>query len=328
MDNIEQVKQILLEHGYEYKQILGQGGFSCVLLCHSLKYKFDFAVKRTAKNRLTIDEYNTLIALNHPHIIKLYDAFEDESSQYLVMEYCQNGTIKQKEKLNYEQFIYYARQLLDALSYCHLNKIAHRDIKPENILFDRYENCKLADFGIAKYFDIDKSDEKCGTIRYFAPEMFQNEEICPFKADIWALGITFFCMATGRYPFQHKSKRDLKQNILIGELNFSKYNVDKRIRFLILKMVQVNPNLRQSPDKLLSLSMFSQSTKKLTSPLDHRNKHITSTRSMTFDAEMNSISNEYSQGSTHYTSLNSCKCISLFHSTTKTDKHYPTRKPI
>lgn len=79
-----------------------------------------------------------------------------------------------------------------------------------------------------------------------------------FKADVWALGITFFCMATGYYPFNGKTKSDIKKSISIGEINFTKYDIDKRIRFLIVKMTQIAPNLRQSPDKLRSLLMFNQ----------------------------------------------------------------------
>lgn len=339
MEELDQIQAILAQHGYQYKQILGQGGFSTVLLCHSEKYNHDFAVKRTIKNRMTEDEYNTLVSLTHPHIIKLYDAFEDENSQYLVMEYCPNGTIKEKGKLNYTQFIYYAKQLLDSLAYCHAKKIAHRDIKPANILFDQYENTKLADFGIAKIFDINsKSDEKCGSIKFFAPEMFQSNVICPFKADIWALGITFFCMATGKYPFHGSTKKEIKQNILIGELNFSKYDVDQRIRFLILKMTQMNPQLRQSPDKLLKLSMFSSSSidKKLHCTIDQLGRkpnqngpYITSYRSvsMTFENDLSSSSYEDVKKTADFTKLHSFRSINKVLTTPRNNRHFQSAKP-
>lgn len=329
LKDIEQIKKTLKDHGYEYKHIIGRGGFSSVHLCYSLKYKFDFAVKITEKQRLTQDEYNTLIALNHPRIIKLYDAFEDDQSQYLVMEYCMNQTIDKKGKLTYEQFVYYSKQLLDVLSFCHSRNIAHRDIKPENILLDKYENIKLADFGIAKFFRMDKSAEKCGTIKYFAPEMFQSEEICPFKTDIWALGITFFMMATGFYPFQGKTKSDIKRSILIGELNFSKYNVDKRIRFIILKMIQTNPQLRLSADKLLNLSMFSEKVDKKSSYpcFDLNKKRITSTRSMNFDTDLSSTSTDNSQGSEKLKHLHSFKNANLFVEIKRTGKRHLS-KPV
>lgn len=264
MIEIEQTKQTLFEHGYEFKQIIGNGGFSSVYLCHSTKYNQDFAVKQARKEKITKYEFNMLVSLDHPNIIKIYDVFEDECSQYLVMEYCPNGTILQKGKLTYEQFIFYSKQILNALEYCHSNKIAHRDIKPENILIDNYNNAKLADFGMAKIFDENsKSDEKCGTIKYFPPEMFLFEKICPFKADIWSLGITFYCMATGKYPFNYYSLHKLKQSILIGQLNFN--NIDQQIQILINKMTQRQPNLRPSAKKIISSQIYniSKNNKKL-----------------------------------------------------------------
>lgn len=327
MDDIELIQQTLAEHGYQYIKLIGQGGFSNVYLCHSPKYNLDFAIKRTTKNRLTQDEYNTLVSLDHPNIIKLYDAFNDEFAQYLVMEYCQKGPIKPKMSLSYDQFINYARQLLGALSFCHSKKITHRDIKPENILFDQYDNCKLADFGIAKIFIDDKSDEKCGTIRYFAPEMFQCEDFCPFKADIWALGITFYCFATGTYPFHGKTKKDIKQSISIGELNFDKYNVDKRIRFLILKMTQLSPSLRVAPDKLLNLSMFSHQSanKKQSSSSDNRCHMITS-KSTSFE-DLARYSASDSKKIPPKRNLNSCKCVNFFPTPHKSDRHCQIPKP-
>lgn len=200
---------------------------------------------------MTLDEYNTLISLIHPNIIRLYDAFEEESAQYLVMEYCPIGSIKQKGKLTYEQFVYYSKQILEAVSYCHSLNIAHRDIKPENIFIDQNNNIRLADFGIAKHFDYlgDKSEQKCGSLKFFSPEMFQLTEICPFKADIWALGVTFFCMATGEYPFKNIHTRDdLQQSIIAANFSFEKYEIDEIIHFLIVKMTQSNPDMRQTSE--------------------------------------------------------------------------------
>lgn len=258
MEEIEQVKEALSNHGYEYIDFLGKGGFSNVLLCQSKKYKQNFAIKRAIKHRLTEDEYNHLINLNHSNIIRLYDAFNDENSQYLVMEYCTNGTILDKGKLSSEKFIYYAKQILEAISFCHSNKIAHRDLKPENIFLDQYDHIKLADFGMAKIFNGDKkSSEKCGSLMFSAPEVFLYQEICPFKADIWALGITFFFMATGKYPFHYKSREELKQLISRGEIDFSHYDVNPKIQALIKKMTIKDQHNRPSVDKLLEMSIFS-----------------------------------------------------------------------
>ena len=259
MTDIESIKQLLLKYGYEYKKSLGEGGFGSVFLCHSRKFNQHFAVKRAVKHRLTKNEFDTLVSLNHPNIIKIYDAFEDEHAQYLFMEYCKNGTILSKGKLTHDQFLYYSKQILDAIAYCHSNKIAHRDIKPENILLDQYENVKLADFGMAKYFEYDSlSDEKCGTIRFFAPEIFQNDNFCPFKADIWALGVTFYEMATGHLPWKTGDMKELRLSISIGVISFQNVKLPSAFCNLVHRMIEVNPSKRASLDWLLDQEIFSQ----------------------------------------------------------------------
>lgn len=259
MSEVTKLHEILSQHEFEHKKILGEGAFSSVHLCHSKKYHHDFAIKQAKKHRLSAQEFQTLISLNHPNVIKIYDAFEDESAQYLVMEYCPQGTIKQKTISSYDKFIYYARQILEAVAYCHSKNIAHRDIKPDNIFLDQYDHIKLADFGLARKFDInERSNEKCGSLMFFSPEMFQYQEIDPFKADIWALGITFYYMATGNYPFQSDSREDLKQLINLGELDYETYDVDPQIRFLINKMTTKNAKIRPTAEKVLKFPMFEQ----------------------------------------------------------------------
>ena len=263
MIEIEEFQETLSQHGYEYERFLGKGSFSNVFLCKSTKYNQRFAIKRAIKKKIIDYEYNTMISLNHPNIIKLYDAFEDENAHYLVMEYCPNGTIRQKGKLSYEEFVHYAKQVLEAISYCHSQNVAHRDIKPDNIFLDQYDQIKLADFGFAKQFEFDsKSEEKCGSLRFMAPEMLICQSICPFKADIWALGITFFFMATGSFPFQSKTKDELKQLIFLGQLDFDEYHMNHKIRYLISKMAAKNINLRAEPESLLKLPLFRKKEKK------------------------------------------------------------------
>lgn len=340
MIDFEEVCSILNKNGYEFLKVIGSGGFSNVFLCHCHKYSEDFAVKRSIKGKLTEWETKTLISLDHPNIIKIYDTFEDKEAIYLVTEYCPNGTIDKKGKLSYEQFILYSKQILSAISYCHSKNISHRDIKPENVFLDQYDNAKLADFGMSRIFENDsKSKERCGSLKFFAPEMFQLKEMCPFKADIWALGITFFIMSTGEYPFQFNTHEELKEYILIGFLNFAKYNVDQRIRFLINKMVQVKPNLRPTADELLNLSIYKQprmiSIKKIPSLLSNMprksfpNKVISTSTSMnlkTFQSDsIDENKNEKKQVS--LPKLNSFRIINFIPQFQRNCSHYlPLKK--
>ena len=179
------------------------------------------------------------------------------------MDYCSNGTIKDKGILSYEKFVYYAKQILEAIAFCHSNNIAHRDIKPENIFLDQYDHAKLADFGMAKRFNLEgKSNEKCGSLMFIPPEMFQYQEICPFKADIWSLGITFFYMATGSYPFQANTREELTQMIFRGEIDYNRYPIHPKIRFLLKKMTAKNHENRLTAEKLLELPIFTSENSK------------------------------------------------------------------
>lgn len=249
--------QILSQKGYQLIRFLGHGGFSQVYLCYSIKYQREFAIKRTLKERVTDYEYKNLSFLNHTNIIRLYEAFEDETYHYLVIDYCSNGSLRDKPKLTSEKFVYYARQILEAVYYCHSNQIAHRDIKPENIFLDEYDHVKLADFGMAKTFGKDAlSSEKCGTYKYSSPEMFTCHEIDPFKSDIWSLGVTFFFMATGSFPFESSTREKLELMITKGEINFAKFTINHKIAFLLKKMLQKSAENRPSAKELLDFDIF------------------------------------------------------------------------
>lgn len=257
--NFDQIKKVLNCHGYSFLQQIGSGSFSNVFLCKSDKYNQLFAIKRVFNSYVLESEYNALISLDHPLIIKLYETFKDENSEYLVMEYCPNKTLKQKKKLEYDKFVYYAKQILDSLSYCHSNKIAHRDIKPDNIFLDQYDRVKLADFGFAKHFDSNiSSNEKCGSLMYCAPEIINNLQFDPYLADVWALGITFFYMATGKCPFTSISSESLKQEISFGFIDFTNTHINREIKSVIQKMTVKSPKSRASIDDIKNLPIFNR----------------------------------------------------------------------
>ena len=253
----EKLNRVLSENGYVYIKKLGDGAFSSVFLCESVQYHHLFAIKQVSKQKLAQQEINSLISLIHPYIVKLYSTFHDEDNQYLVMEYCQNGTLKNKNSVEYERFVHYAKEILEVLEYCHSQKIAHRDIKPENIFVDQYDNIKLGDFGLSNKFDVDESaHNKCGSLIYCSPEILNKTDFDPFKADIWSLGITFFYLVTGKLPYPDCTAKKLKDIIIYGQIDFDSYNIVPPIQFLIMKMTSKNPNTRPSAHHLLQLPIF------------------------------------------------------------------------
>ena len=110
--------------------------------------------KITKKERQLLDrEINIQKSLNHPNIVKLYEAFIDRDYLYLILEYVSGGTlykqIKNNNGFNQPKSIQLLLQICKAVKYLHDRSIIHRDIKPENILLDNQGNIKLADFGFS-----------------------------------------------------------------------------------------------------------------------------------------------------------------------------------
>lgn len=124
--------------------------------------------------------------------------------------------------------------MLKALYYCHnIIKVIHRDIKPENIMINHNEEAVLIDFGVCYLVDQQLNDEisgaNIGTFNYYSPEMWEkkvDEHNNPISikgelTDLWALGITFYKILTGKFPFSGTTVLKLKESILNDKIDFS-----------------------------------------------------------------------------------------------------------
>ena len=115
---------------------------------------------------------NLLKNLDHPHIVKLYELYEDQKNYYLVTEYCNGGELFDRiKKLNFfteKKAADTMKQILSAVVYCHTHSIVHRDLKPENVLFvsDKPDSkIKVIDFGTSRKFDHNKRmTKRLGTV--------------------------------------------------------------------------------------------------------------------------------------------------------------------
>jgi serine/threonine protein kinase len=251
------VRDTLLDHGYRLNQEIGAGGFASIYSVWHVGYDEQFAVKvmDLAEAHASSAEITNLLPLLHPHIIKLYDTFEDESYFYLVMEYCPGGTLKEKVvrdgPLTYPVFQVIAEQILKALGYCHSMRIAHLDIKPPNVFFDAYGRVRLGDFGLSRHFDAESSFG--GSIPYMSPEIIHKVRgFDPVKSDIWSLGITFYYCATGRLPWTSTDPAGMMEEIKSGEAAPCP-TADKRIMAIVAHMLKVSPDRRATIDQLLEM---------------------------------------------------------------------------
>ena len=202
---------------YHVVEKLGEGGMAAV-------YKaFDTRLERHVALKIILHGYQAsgqflkrferearaLARLSHPNIVKVHDYGEHNGTPYLVMEYLPGGTLK--EKLGTPLDPAAAARLLvplgRALGYAHSQKVVHRDVKPANVLITASGEPMLSDFGIARIMEADETQGLTGTgvgigtPEYMAPEQGMGEAV-DHRADIYALGVMFYEMVTGRRPYQ------------------------------------------------------------------------------------------------------------------------------
>lgn len=148
-------------------------------------------------------------SLEHPGVMKVFDS-EDRSQIYMVMEWVDGKLLRQilgsERKFPPERAIKVALGIADALSYIHSHGVVHRDLKPENIMVSGDDRIKLIDFGIAgkegaRRLTFAKLSQVMGTPDYISPEQVKGKR-GDGRSDIFALGVMFYEMLTGKTPFQ------------------------------------------------------------------------------------------------------------------------------
>lgn len=220
------------------KDVIGSGGFASVVKAKTKEGNATRAIKILRKQRINDkarfkEEVEILKKLDHPHIVKLYESFEDGRNVYLVTELCKGGElfdrIVAKGHFTEAEAKKVFREMLRALNYCHSVKICYRDLKPENFVYVDEKpdsHIKLIDFGLAKSFEADeggKSPEKMthrvGTAYYIAPEVLDGpyDESC----DIWSAGVILYILLCGVPPFNGKT-----DGLIADKIREGKYSLE------------------------------------------------------------------------------------------------------
>jgi len=150
-------------------------------------------------------EARAAAALNHPHIVAVYDVGEDQGFPFFVMELVDGPNLGQTPPHDLQQVIEFACQICAALEHAHVNKIVHRDLKPANVLLSGVPPsvAKLADLGLAlpaRGSRISHAGTIVGTAAYMAPEQALGKTV-DGRADLYALGVVLYELTTGRVPF-------------------------------------------------------------------------------------------------------------------------------
>jgi tetratricopeptide (TPR) repeat protein len=152
-------------------------------------------------------EAKSAAKLNHPNIVTVYDAGEQEGRFYIAMEYVDGTTLKQivqrRGAIAASGVLHVLLQMCEALAYAHEHKVVHRDIKTANTMWTREKQAKIMDFGLAKVVEEVRNHTTLvsGTPYYMSPEQTLGKNI-DHRTDIYSLGVTIFELATGSLPFR------------------------------------------------------------------------------------------------------------------------------
>jgi eukaryotic-like serine/threonine-protein kinase len=157
-------------------------------------------------------EARAVAQLSHPHIVGVIDAGEDEGRPYIVFEYVEGETLKERirhqGRLPVAEAVAYAIEVARALGAAHARHIVHRDVKPQNVLIDEEGSAKVTDFGIARTLDeegLTADGRVLGTTDYVSPEQALGQHVTG-QSDLYSLGVVLYEMLTGEVPFKGESQ--------------------------------------------------------------------------------------------------------------------------
>jgi serine/threonine-protein kinase len=157
-------------------------------------------------------EARAVAQLSHPHIVGVIDAGEDEGRPYIVFEYVEGETLKERirrrGRLPVPEAVAYSIEIARALGAAHARHIVHRDVKPQNVLIDEEGSAKVTDFGIARTMNeegLTADGRVLGTTDYVSPEQALGQPVTG-QSDLYSLGIALYEMLTGEVPFRGENQ--------------------------------------------------------------------------------------------------------------------------
>lgn len=248
---------------------LGSGSFGVVKRAQDKATKMLRAVKSIRKSKLNEmpqlrREIELMDLMDHPHVVKLIDSFEDDHYVYLVMELCRGGelleVISQQSRFSEFEAALIMEQILRAVHYLHRSlSVCHRDLKPENFLLlskaDLERNTlKLIDFGLSRQLPRGSTlRTQCGTVTYLAPEIAGK---MPYNhaVDLWSCGVILYLLLCGSTPFDGKDDAETLRRIRQGSYDVSGpdwRDVSQQARDLLAGLLQRQPQQRLCSERAL-----------------------------------------------------------------------------
>jgi eukaryotic-like serine/threonine-protein kinase len=205
---------------YRLEARIGAGGMSTVYRATDETLQRQVAIKLMNREIATDSdqlerfrrEARAVAQLSHPHIVGVIDYGEDDSRPYIVFEYVEGETLKERIRRNgrlpITEAVAYAIEIARALGTAHARHIVHRDVKPQNVLIDEEGSAKVTDFGIARTLDeegLTADGRVLGTTDYVSPEQALGRPVTG-QSDLYSLGIVLYEMLTGEVPFKGENQ--------------------------------------------------------------------------------------------------------------------------
>jgi eukaryotic-like serine/threonine-protein kinase len=210
----------VLSGRYKLEAKLGSGGMSTVYLARDTTLDRAVAVKvmhremseQADQLERFRQEARAVAKLSHPNVVSVIDAGEDGGHPYIVFEYVEGETLKQRINrvgaLDAQEALAYAIEIARGLSVAHGRRMVHRDIKPQNVLIDSEGRAKLTDFGISRQLEQDgmtATGRVLGTTDYVAPEQAMGRAVDQ-RSDVYSLGVVLYEMLSGQVPYRADSQ--------------------------------------------------------------------------------------------------------------------------
>ncbi|KQJ93073.1 calcium-dependent protein kinase 4 isoform X2 [Brachypodium distachyon] len=260
------------EGRYEVGRLLGHGQFGYTFAATDRGSGDRVAVKRIDKAKMNRPvavedvkrEVKILKALKgHENIVHFYNAFEDDSYVYIVMELCEGGELldrilaKKNSRYSEKDAAVVVRQMLKVAAECHLRGLVHRDMKPENFLFKSTKEdspLKATDFGLSDFINPGKKfRDIVGSAYYVAPEVLKRRS--GPESDVWSIGVITYILLCGRRPFWDKTEDGIFKEVLRNKPDFRKRpwpSISTSAKDFVKRLLVKNPRARLTAAQALS----------------------------------------------------------------------------
>lgn len=207
---------------------LGSGNFADVYLAKDKQVGNDVAIKVIAMDKIRqygeklqraiekeVYVLRNLTKYENPYLLRFIDCFDTSNNKYLVLEFCNGGTLgdklKKEKQIPEAKVLEYAYQMVVGLSALEEAGMSHRDLKPDNV-FMHNDICKIGDFGFASHES--KFTSSLGTCVYMGPEFYMGKGSMNSKVDVWAFGVTIHQLLFNGFPFDGNSAHEVIQGVI------------------------------------------------------------------------------------------------------------------